>query len=225
VPGDGEAPIDAAGTLVALFSAVLHGIVLLVPTALSLLAWAVILPLALGLIGRAVFFERDEDDIALPQNRQAVRAAATAEELQPEPDPVYQTPWPQLSSSATPVATPSPSAELPTPAELPSERIVYRGVRHDVDAVRAEVQKAWQRFTQRPTKRPEWRRYSDWSAPAPYALAGAAGASVESATLTVEPLPLATADPQELMAIWEAEILPDLRARFGANAFRTGASR
>jgi hypothetical protein len=64
-----------------------------------LLATAVILPLVLGLIARALFFRRDPDDTSLPKNRGLQKVFDRRSEVpSPEPDPLGNDPWPDFGT-------------------------------------------------------------------------------------------------------------------------------
>jgi hypothetical protein len=199
--------------------------------ALVLLAWAVALPFVIGMLARVFVFRRDEDDIVRHEDVHATRMARTEasliDALKPEPGPLYQEPWPDFKATTRPPTTQSPAVSVQISRNVgvtAAEPITYRGFRHDVQDVRAEIEKAWRVFIANPHKPQQWQRYSEWGTDAPYALGGAAGDSVESATLTVSPEPVSGVDPAELMEIWNAEILPELEARYGTRSFRRGTA-
>jgi hypothetical protein len=93
--------------------------------------------------------------------------------------------------------------------------IVYEGAGLEVTKLRAEVQEIW-------TAKAARRRAQGyvWPLSAPYQLAGAAGATPHQATLSVKLTSVSGISSEDLVKIWEQEILPELKARHGEEAFR-----
>lgn len=175
-----------------------------------LLCVSLALPIVVGVIARLGFFRRDADDARLhPESRQQ----RTLQLHDPSPEPAYETPWPSFEPTKDATAV---TQGLPIEGET-RPAFVYRGFGADREAVRAAVEAVWKRLGAEEESRLRWPL--DWDGSVPYILAGGQGGAVASATLTVSLRQ--TSDKAVLLELWQREILPELRQRFGAGHFRS----
>ena len=185
---------------------------------------SIALPLIGGVLARVFFLRRDPDDIALHRNDAQVHVAKSLlVSHEPEPDPVFQRPWSEERSEASAAAPASGAAPDSAIRVRRAPRAIreYRTARVDTAKVARHVERLWRKFVESPVKRrPEWTRYNSWSGAVPYQLAGAQGGSAEATTLSVSSRVDVNIPPEELAAIWDAEILPGLQREFGTRPFR-----
>ena len=191
--------------------------------ALWVLGASIVIPVMGGVLARLLFLRRDSDDIALrPRDADMHAAKSRLVSHEPEPEPAFGIAWSVEEPRGEVVrdAVPGSSGEIRGASRVIRE---YRAARLDTAQVARYVNELWEQFVKSAGNRPEWRSFGSWSGGVPYQLAGAQGGSADATTLSVSLRADADIPPEVLEAIWDAEILPGLRRKFGTRPFQNPA--
>lgn len=188
--------------------------------ALWVLGASFMFPVFGGLLARLFFFRRDSDDIALrPRDADVHATKSRLVSHEPEPEPAFGIAWSEEEARGEAVGNALPGS---AGKRRGASRVIreYRAAGLNTAQVASYVNELWERFVKSGDKRPEWTSFGSWSGGVPYQLGGAQGGSAYATTLSVSLRADANIPPEVLAAIWDAEILPSLRRRFGTRPFQ-----